>query len=419
MHGGGRGPGRPCVEDAVARAGSVVTDDVSFRILREPVNVDFIRTYVHAHYDALEQVKIRGLPATTVLLSFIMRAVDGYVRAVWVECRGGSPWASRRYSGVLAARALDEEAQEKIYGYFANDPAPRVLQGLSAFALPKELRFVVRMGCDVTDFDQKCAHLAIQLARVDTNPGAYPAIPISRRYEADPPAFRAATACEKTVLLAAIYGGDPPAGSHVDVHAFAAEQVAVRHADMLLHLVDFPEWLTDEKAERTLQYYKNQSGEQARQMELEQAIRDVGGVPVSLEHDGIPAEKAAGKLSRIQAKLNFKVDVKPYPDADGALDECRARWSCLQWGLSRKPHSVNLELARMRVERLVESGKVRCHESFGRYVALYYMDTLAVADVGAADFSWFDAKRCIWRECNKTWVERLVTEALPNKILHK
>ena len=385
---------------------------MQLEILAEPVNAAFIKKFAQEHFGALQQIQIYGLPATTILLSFAMRAnARGDVKTFWIECRGRSPFTARLYSGVISAtsRVTDKDVLQNIHREFSHEGVPAALRGLSAFTLPKELKNVIRFGCDVTDFDQVCAHPSIQLDRVEAAPEMYPATPMLRSYVADPKAFREAAGCDKRVLLQMTYGGALPPNSHPHVEAYWREQAAIREVDAAAFAAESA--LTEN--ERTVQFYINQRDEQLRQRKLRTAIRFVGGKVASIEHDGVVAVKAAGLLREIQAELSFKVDVKPYPTNEEDLAAaCVTRWSALQWGHDGQvPHAAALELARIRVEHLVEDGKLSCHESLGRYVALCYKETVAIASKGAVDFNIFDPKTCIWTECNRVKFEGMITDA--------
>ena len=78
---------------------------------------------------------------------------------------------------------------------------------------------------------------------------------------------------------------------------------------------------------------------------------------------------------------------------------CEERWRDFEWfkGGEHDTHAVDLEFARLRVEYLVEQGKMNCHESFGRYVGLYHKAVLAIPSSGTVEFHLFDDKHCIWR----------------------
>jgi hypothetical protein len=78
---------------------------------------------------------------------------------------------------------------------------------------------------------------------------------------------------------------------------------------------------------------------------------------------------------------------------------CEERWRDFEWfkGGEHDTHVVDLEFARLRVEYLVEQGKMNCHESFGRYVGLYHKAVLAIPSSGTVEFHLFDDKHCIWR----------------------
>ncbi len=156
-------------------------------------------------------------------------------------------------------------------------------------------------------------------------------------------------------------------------------------------------------SERTAQFYINQREEQLRQRTLRAAIKAEGGKVISLEHDGVVAAGASDLLAKVQSRLEFKIDLKAYPDEEELLAMCRARWA--GWELKSDEPAVELELARIRVEHLVATNRFRCHESF------YHKDNVVVSSRGAVEFAIFDQARCIWKECNKVKLEGLVTEA--------
>ena len=172
-------------------------------MLWEPVNVDFVCAFVRRNYEALQEIDVVGVPATTMLFSFVLRAnVKGMVKTLGTECRGKSPYEARDYSGLSTAEGrIPDELLVILTESFADEPVPMALRGISAFMLPKELKCILRFGCDVTDFDQVCCHPTILLDRVSKAPNEFAPGPRLKEYVSNPKAFREAVACDKRVLF--------------------------------------------------------------------------------------------------------------------------------------------------------------------------------------------------------------------------
>ena len=245
--------------------------------------------FVEKNFHALQQLEVRGLPASAILLSYVMRVHKGYIRTVWKpsDCN----FRSRFYSGLSAFSAALPMVLKKAQDYVNFEEVPEALRGLSAFCLPKELRHLLRMNCGLTDLDQKAAHPTIQASRVHSSPGRYPPIPLLDEYLADQVAFRQETGAEKDLLLSAFYGKRCPDVCHPKVRAFFEKRLAIIEADAENFREEF-ETNGDFKLKKTLQFYLNQHGEQQRQDILEKASVATGGKPVSLQHDGIVFERS-------------------------------------------------------------------------------------------------------------------------------
>jgi len=257
-----RKPGRPASKRQAP--GAETSSRSRIVVLSEPINVSFAKEFIARHFETLQSIEVRGVPAGTLLLSFIARADSkGMIRTVWVECRGNSPFLSRLQSGFSV---LPTGVAPLYEGLFAGESVPWALRGLSAFALPRPLRYLLRVDCDLVDIDQKNAHPEIQLERIDESSEDYPPVPFLRRYCEDPDAFRKQTSTDKITMLVALYYGTIPKHAHADVQAFYAEQLLIRAADAR-------KWAHLGVANPvTLQFYLNQLGEQTRMLVLESVI---------------------------------------------------------------------------------------------------------------------------------------------------
>ena len=377
--------------------------------MKEPVNKPFILDYVTKNFQALQKLEVRGLPASTILLSYAMRAdKKGYVRTAWKPSLSPCGLRTRFYSGLSVFKCADPMLQALANNYLQFEQVPLALRGLSAFCLPKELRHLVRMNCGLTDLDQKAAHPNIQLSRIQSKPGQYPAVPLLEEYLQDPVAFRQETGAEKDLLLSFFYGKRCPDNCHPKVRAFFEERLAIIDVDADLFKDIFPT-NGNFKLKKTLQFYLNQHGEQERQDMLYEAIVAAGGNPVSVEHDGVVFEHSAN-IDALKAKLLFEVSVKPQLTEEELSAACKTRWHDLPWD-SGSELCAEREQARLRCEYLLDSGDTGRHESFGRYIALTYKNVVAVSETRKDSFTWFDPATCIWQEYNQTKLTKLVTDA--------
>ena len=103
--------------------------------MKEPINKDYVLSFVEKNFHALQQLEVRGLPASTILLSYVMRVHKGYIRTVWKPSE--SILRSRFYSGLSAFRAALPMVLKKAQDYVNFEEVPEALRGLSAFCLPK------------------------------------------------------------------------------------------------------------------------------------------------------------------------------------------------------------------------------------------------------------------------------------------
>jgi hypothetical protein len=291
-----------------------------------------------------------------------MRADKDYIRTVWKPSDSFCQLRARCYSGRSVFRYADPNLQQTVNQYLQRQQVPFAFRGLSAFCLPKELRHLVRMNCGLTDLDQKAAHPNIQLSRIRSNPGRYPAVPLLEEYLQDPVAFRQETGVEKELLLSAFYGKRCPEVCHPKVRAFFQERLAIIDVDADLMKDIFPT-NGNFKLKKTLQFHLNQHGEQGRQDMLYEAIVAAGGKPVSVEHDGVVFEKPVD-IDSIKAKLVFEVSVTPQMTEDVLRASCKARWPNLPWDsgselCAEREQDVDHKLAdRRRVRDLGQGDQV-------------------------------------------------------------
>ena len=404
-----RNPGRPSTKGQSNAAPE--QSRARIVVLAEPINVSFAKEFVKCHFEALQSITVRGIPAGTMLLSFIARANSkGMIKTIWIERRGDSPFLSRLYSGVSGLLQLHPKLAALYACQFAHEAVPSALRGLSAFALPRPLRYLLRAGCDLVDIDQKNAHPEIQLERINESPEDYPPVPLLRRYCDDPEAFRNQTGANKITMLISLYYDTAPTDAHADVLSFYAEQALIRAADAR-------KWAHLSITDITLQFYLNQLGEQTRMLVMERCIEQAGGKVAALESDGIPAMKLKDPQEVI-SQLPFKVSVKPMASTDEIIGLCREKWPEAPWDSMGK-NNYELISAKLHCECLLEAGRTRCHKSFAYYVALTCKDIVAVSNIGATEFQIFDSKTCIWGERNKHVAELLVTSALEELAVYK
>ena len=190
-----------------------------------------------AECDACKELKYCGLSWSEVLHIFIRRARDvssngvGEITAAWWERVGGKK--GRRYSGIFGKHPAKMPAHER------NSPSGFCC--LSAFALPRGLKYILRTGVGAVDIDLKAAHTQMQLRRLSRAGRLDLAVLTLESYEKREEQLQLLQESEwgqtkakwecKKLLTGLTYGITVPVGVPDFVAPLSVEQEAIREFD--------------------------------------------------------------------------------------------------------------------------------------------------------------------------------------------
>ena len=260
-----------------------------------------------------------GLSWSEVLQIFVRRAQDvnkggiGTITVAWWNRKGIDK--GRRYSGIFGKPPPKTPLHEL--------SSPSGFCCLSAFALPRGLKYILRTGTGAVDLDLRAAHTQMQLRRL-SRAGRMDLAVKTREYyenrdeflellqESDWGRRRPMWECKK-LLTSLTYGGPVPAGVPQLVEDLAEEQEAIRKFDSAAN----PERLKQREdrphPEASVEFDLNEAEERVG-VDAATTVARRHYVPVSsFEHDGIVGGPKLRDIIDELAYLGWDFAEKPVP----------------------------------------------------------------------------------------------------------
>jgi len=305
--------------------------------MQEPVNVDYCETVMRRC--ATRRLVINGLPVYDVLESIVRRARNvrsgfGKIAVMYNVPDPVAGLEGRLNYGLPNDAEVPEELQHE-----AAAGVPRHLMGLSAFSFPKVVKYIIRHGTGLEDYDAKNCFYTRQAIRLEREQKPVP--PMLRDYNErseeilqELPEYLSAElgvevtrdAAKKLLISFGFAGGTArwlreELGIERDhsfvgewgqfLHDFEAEQRAIRDQDALAYSEAYRHFVEQKrpnpKASLAFALYANEERAMIKEM------RAVLGTTIcSLEHDGTPALGATNVVERMAA-VGVRVALKEAP----------------------------------------------------------------------------------------------------------
>ena len=343
-----------------------------------------------------------------VLDAFMARASNvvngvGEIVVIWREGKRttelGMP--SRRFSGITGMDPTPPEVEVEL------TKVPPCFAGLSAFALPRVLRFALRggLGGRLVDLDQVNSHLTHALALAGRCGLDLPAVRLNVRARARSLELAGGSREEaKLLLLRAAYGGNVDgAPQHVrDVGAECRTLATTLARLMPEKLAVVATWGTRDPATTLLSY--TLAHEERRVLDLMCAA--AAPAVASLEHDGVVLDlrRVPEAEHLVRRACPVELAVKPYPQSLEHLQQAATerypeqRWTRLsqQW-----PWRV-IRRAREQAEAVLSPAEgekpITTHLDFARVVAAELEGVVFLYDNTLTRFNgrhWTTETKCV------------------------
>lgn len=347
-----------------------------------------------------------------VLHIFVRRAQGiadgiGTIIVAWWERSGAGPTGGRRYSGIFG------KVPSQIPSHERNTPSGFCC--LSAFALPRGLKYILRTGVGAVDIDMKAAHTQVQLRRL-SQAKRLDLATLTREYYENRDEYlqllqdsewgktREKWECKK-LLTGLTYGVSVPKGVPDFVQRLAVEQAAIRDFDKEANPELIKQFASRPRPLASLQFSLNETGER---MVIDMAVKAGKrcGLDVwSFEHDGIVGGTEWRKVLDTLAFEGLDFTEKPVPCNWQELRETLAHEvPHMAWPDTLDPASpgdvetiINDPLARA----LSSIGKGHAnvdHEAFARIVVNHIgMHFLVESEAKETmTVQWWDPARKLW-----------------------
>jgi hypothetical protein len=352
-----------------------------------------------------------GVSWSDVLRIFICRARDidkdgiGTITVAWWNRKGSDK--GRRYSGIFGKPPPKMPPHERA--------SPSGFCCLSAFALPRGLKYILRTGTGAVDIDLRAAHTQMQLRRLSRDGRLDLAMKTMEYYENRDEFLELLQESEwgrskpkwvcKRLLTSLIYGGHVPVGVPQLVEDLAEEQEAIRKFDAMANPKLLKKRQDRPHPEASVQYDLNEVEERVC-VDAATMTAKRHGVPIwSYEHDGVVGGP----------KLRTTIDDLGYQGFDFAEKPVPTKWEELLKVLIEEEPDVawpqTLEPATPDdIEVVINDPLVRAlasiggalnhvdHEAFARVVIEHIGNNFLIESEAkeTVTVQWWDDARKLW-----------------------
>ena len=409
------------------------------RLRWEPVNVRLVAEALKL--DAVRRVPLNHYSAFDVLLSVQRRAVNVKGKVGWIavvereaEAVDGKP--QRLYSGI---QGLDAEDIPPAVIRELKQGVPGDLAGVSAFHFSRALKYLIRGGLGMVEYDAANAFFEVLKLLLPELPEAIAQYCEDREriLEQIVCFFRQLTAATasgpmafsrddaKQLLLSIGFGGS--------LHGWCCSRFRGEFYNLSGDCADFlgrfEREMRQVRTELRRRFPSTYNAVAKRpypeasltsvlymwkeRTELTDPLRQLAGAAASPEHDGVGAK--AGLLQQLQARVRLPLATKPYPEP---FERLMQKAPHMDWsrpaGASVEEYADVLDKCRMYVA--TEAKVVRANAmTFARYVA---MRMRATTNVPHADgerrthFEVFSEERGLWMVRHRDDLASVIAEAL-------
>ena len=406
--------GRAPFEDVLPKAPKPGAQqaEASYEVCKELINIRFAQQMQELL--AMWHMDVTGVPFALVLEYYIRRAERigggmGVITVVWRENPKAAELGlqSRRLSGSAGMATLPPE--------LAHETVPSQWRGLSAFGLPKILRFGLRCGFGdrMKDYDQVNAHFVSALDEA-RHIGVCGAAVLERLVE-DPGAFRAevqaSLGCSKAEakqqVLATGYGQALTEEAPEELKALWADMERVYDAIARVrpeaYKVVKSTWKKD-RPKITLGSYVFMHRER---MDLDKMAQAAGESTMCYEADGLVVLDADKQTEEaIRASTGRVLRLEPYPQSMAAWRALASeRYLNIDFTAVSRHQWRAVQAAYKETVWAVEAGMLSIHTDFALVVAAALEGLVILAEGG---LHFFSERERVWKVTNEKPLANIV-----------